>query len=124
VDKELRVALIGFGLGGRVFHAPLITTTPGLRLTTIVTADAQRSAAASQAYPGARIVAAADWVWANAAEHDLVVITTANRAHVPLAKAAIAAGIAAVVDKPMARTPDEARALVAEAERLRVPLTV
>src|SRR6185295_18093707 len=73
--------------------------------------------------PDARVAESAEWVWANARQHDLVVITTANRAHVPLARAAIEAGLAVVVDKPMAASSAEARALVADARRRRVPLT-
>ncbi len=123
MTDELRVALIGFGLGGRAFHAPLIAATPGLRLVSIVTSNPERRAEATQAFPGAYVAESADWVWANAARHDLVVITTPNRSHVPLARAAIAAGIPVVVDKPMAATSAEARDLVAEARRGKVPLT-
>jgi predicted dehydrogenase len=120
---ELRVALVGFGLGGRAFHAPLIAATPGLRLATIVTSNPERRAEAARVFPGARVAEAVEEVWARADEHDLVVITTPNRSHVPLALAAVAAGIPVVLDKPMAATSDEARELVAEARRRKVPLT-
>ena len=123
MTDELRVALIGFGLGGRAFHAPLIAATSGLRLATIVTSNPERRAEAGRAFPGAHLAESVEWVWANADQHDLVVITTPNRSHVPLARAAIAAGIAVVVDKPMAATSAEARDLVAEARRRQVPLT-
>ncbi len=123
MTSELRVALIGFGLGGRAFHAPLIAATPGLRLASIVTSNAERRAEAARAFPDAYIAESAEWVWANAARHDLVVITTPNRFHVPLARAAIDAGIAVIVDKPMAATAGDARDLIAEAHRRNVPLT-
>jgi predicted dehydrogenase len=123
VSEALRVALIGYGLGGRAFHAPLIAATPGLRLTTIVTSNPERRAQAQAEFPSANIVDSADAIWANAGAHDLAVITTTNRTHVPLARAAIAAGIAVVLDKPMAATSKEARDLVAEAARRGVPLT-
>ncbi|TML01343.1 MAG: oxidoreductase, partial [Actinobacteria bacterium] len=42
MSDDLRVCLVGFGLGGRVFHAPLIAATSGLRLAAIVTADPGR----------------------------------------------------------------------------------
>jgi predicted dehydrogenase len=121
--NDLRVALIGYGLGGRAFHAPLIAATAGLHLATIVTSNAERRADAARTYPSAHIADSAEWVWANAGAHDLVVITTPNRFHVPLARAAVAAGIPVVVDKPMAATAQEARDLVAEAKRRGVPLT-
>ncbi|HEV7716884.1 MAG TPA: Gfo/Idh/MocA family oxidoreductase, partial [Steroidobacteraceae bacterium] len=123
MSSDLRVALVGYGLGGRAFHAPLIAITPGLRLTTIITANPERRAAAARDFPDARIVDSADEVWANASGHDLVVITTPNRFHVPLARAAVASRLAVVVDKPMAATANEARGLVAEAQRAGVPLT-
>ena len=122
MSTDLSVALIGYGLGGRAFHAPLIAVTPGLRLTTIVTSNADRRAAAAKDFPDARIVDSADWIWANASAHDLVVITTPNRFHVPLARASIAARFPVVIDKPISVTAQEARDLVAEAERASVPL--
>jgi predicted dehydrogenase len=123
MTDELRVALVGFGLGGRAFHAPLIAATPGLRLATVVTSNPERRAEVTRAYPGAHVAGSVEWVWANADQHDLVVITTPNRSHVPLARAAISAGIPVVVDKPMAATSAEACELVTESRRARVPLT-
>ena len=40
-----RVALLGYGLAGSVFHAPFISTTPGLELSVVVTGDDERRAA-------------------------------------------------------------------------------
>lgn len=122
MSEPLRVALIGYGLGGRAFHAPLIAVTPELHLTTIVTSNPERRAQAQADFPNANVVDSADAVWANASAHDVVVITTPNRSHVPLARASVAAGIAVVLDKPMAATSNEARELVAEAARRGVPL--
>jgi predicted dehydrogenase len=105
----LRVALLGFGLGGAAFHAPLIASTAGLRLTTIVTGDAGRRQQALAQHPGVEVVPDPQCVWDRAADHDLVVISTANRTHVPLALAALQAGLPVVVDKPFAPTVAQAR---------------
>ena len=113
----VRVALIGFGLGGEAFHAPLIACTPGLQLTTIVTSNAERRARAQKLYPDARLAASAQEVWERASEHDLAVIATANRSHVPLALAALAAGLPVVVDKPFAASVADARRVIDEASR-------
>jgi predicted dehydrogenase len=113
----LHVALIGFGLGGEAFHAPLIACTPGLRLASIVTSDGGRRARAQKLYPDAHLAASSEEVWARAREHDLVVITTANRAHVPLALAALGAGLPVVIDKPFAPTVVDARRVIDEARR-------
>ena len=59
-----------------------------------------------------------------AGEHDLVVVAAPNRAHVPLARAAIEKGLAVVVDKPLAPSAAEGRALVRAADAAGVMLTV
>jgi len=107
-----RVALLGYGLGGACFHAPLIAATPGLRLTTVVTRDAGRRAQALREHPGVRIVEDAAVLWANPSGHDLVVVTTPNRTHASLAMDAIEAGLPVVVDKPFARTVAEGQAVI------------
>lgn len=119
-----RVALIGYGLAGAVFHAPLIAVAPGLELAVIVTSDDERRARAHAEHPRATLLASADELWADPAQADLVVVAAANRAHVDLARAAIEAGLPVVVDKPLAPTAHEARELVVDAARAGVPLTV
>ncbi len=121
--NELRVALIGFGLGGAAFHAPLIATTAGLKLATIVTGNAQRREQAQAHYPEAQVVAAPEWIWDHAGDHDLVVISTPNRTHVPLALAAISAGLPVVIDKPFAPTLAEARTIFEAARSQEVSAT-
>ena len=96
----LRVALIGYGHGGSVFHAPLIAATPGLELAAIVTNSPDRSARARHAFPNTTILASAELVWDNAAQYDLVVISTPNRSHVPLGLAALEAGWASSSTSP------------------------
>ncbi|HEU0013434.1 MAG TPA: Gfo/Idh/MocA family oxidoreductase [Longimicrobium sp.] len=123
-QAEIRVALIGYGLGGAAFHAPLIATTPGMRLDTIVTANPERAARAHADHPGARIADSAERVWERAGELDLVVVASPNRTHVPLAAAALDAGLAVVVDKPLAATAAEARRLVEHARERGRLLTV
>ncbi|MEU5942072.1 Gfo/Idh/MocA family oxidoreductase [Micromonospora sp. NPDC047548] len=120
----LRVGLLGYGLAGRVFHAPLITATAGLRLDAVVTGNPQRQEQARHDHPDARVVDHADLLWESADTLDLVVVATPNRLHVPMARAAVTAGLAVVVDKPLAGTAAEGRALVDEADRRGVPLTV
>lgn len=111
--SDLRVGVVGYGLGGSVFHAPLIAATPGLQLAGVVTTNRERAAGAELAYPGVRVVEHAEALWDGVALDpvDLVVVTTPNATHVPLARAAIAAGRHVVVDKPLAPTAAEARQL-------------
>ena len=121
---EIRVGLIGYGLAGRAFHAPLIATTPGMRLAVVVTANHERARQASGDHPGVEVVDSAERLWERAGELDLVVVASPNRTHVPLARSALEAGLAVVVDKPLAATADDARALADEARRRGILLSV
>ncbi len=114
--RPARVGLVGYGLAGSVFHAPLIAATGGMVLDTVVTAHEERRAQARAAHPGVRLAAAPEELWARADELDLVVVASPNKTHVPLASAALEAGLPVVVDKPVAGTAAQARALAALAQ--------
>lgn len=120
----LRVGLVGYGLAGSVFHAPLIAATQGLALDTVVTSNPERQAQARAEYPDVRVAASADELWARADDLDLIVIASPNKTHVPLATAALEAGLPVVVDKPVAGTAAEARALAELAEKRGLLLSV
>lgn len=111
----LRTVLFGFGLGGRVFHAPLLEQDARFSLDVIVTSDPGRARAASAAYPGAVVVPPADAALALAGGLDLAVISTPPATHAPLALAALDAGLNVVVDKPFAHSPEAAAEMMAAA---------
>ncbi|WP_445680194.1 oxidoreductase [Radicibacter daui] len=111
--SEIGVALVGYGLAGRVFHAPLLSATPGLRLRTIISS---RPAEVQADHPAVAIVPDLETVLADAAI-DLVVIASPNTAHFPQAEAALKAGKHVVVDKPLTPTVAEAEALISLAAR-------
>ena len=121
--SDIDVGLIGYGLAGSVFHAPLIAATPGMRLAAVVTRAPERVARVAEDHPGARVEADAEALIASGTV-DLVVVASPNRTHVPLARAAIRAGVPVLVDKPLAAAAGEGRALVEEAEARGVMLTV
>ncbi|MEU6808296.1 Gfo/Idh/MocA family oxidoreductase [Streptomyces sp. NPDC046831] len=120
----LHVGLVGYGLAGSVFHAPLIAATEGLVLDTVVTSHPERQAQAREEFPDVRVAATADELFARAGELDLIVVASPNRTHVPLATAALKAGLPVVVDKPIAGTATEARDLAALAEERGLLLSV
>ena len=119
-EREIQVGVIGFGLGGRVFHAPFVNAVSGLRLAAIV----QRTGdAAAQAYPQARIVRSVDELLADKTI-ELVVVTTPNATHFDLATRALHAGKHVVIDKPFAATSQQALEIwqLAQAQgRLAIP---
>jgi predicted dehydrogenase len=57
-------------------------------------------------------------------EHDVVVIATPNRWHVPIGLMALDAGLPVVIDKPLAATAADGRRLVDAAKDRRVLLTI
>ncbi|MEU6864092.1 Gfo/Idh/MocA family oxidoreductase [Streptomyces sp. NPDC046876] len=120
----LRVGVVGYGLAGSVFHAPLVSATDGLVLDTVVTSDPGRQDQVREAYPDVRIAASAQELWDRSPALDLIVVASPNRTHVPLATAALEAGIPVVVDKPLAATAAEARELADLAERTGTFLSV
>ncbi|MFE2724376.1 Gfo/Idh/MocA family oxidoreductase [Kitasatospora sp. NPDC059327] len=123
-DEPFRVGLIGYGLAGSAFHAPLIAGTPGLRLDAVVTANPDRRAQLQREHPGARAVDTPEQLLADPDALDLIVIASPNRTHVPLARAALNAGLATVVDKPLAATAADAQELCTLARSRGVLLSV
>jgi scyllo-inositol 2-dehydrogenase (NADP+) len=121
-----RVLLVGFGLGGRVFHAPFLSAEPGLELAGIVTNNGERRAQAKQDFPDVALFADLSEGLAAAAGLgiDTCVISTAVHVHVEQVLAALAAGLHVVIDKPVAPSAHEVRELEAaatKAGRLVVP---
>jgi scyllo-inositol 2-dehydrogenase (NADP+) len=114
------VGLIGFGLAGRSFHAPVIRAVPGLRLAAILQRSGNEAAAQ---YPNVRIVHTLDELLA-IKEIRLVVIATPNDSHYPIARQCLAAERDVLVDKPLATTLEEAIALVEFAKQQGRLLTV
>lgn len=110
--SAFRVGLIGYGYAGSTCHAPLIQATDGLELAAVSSRDPEKVWAslpdvAVHADPLALI--AAD-------DLDLIVIATPNATHASLARAAMEAGKAVVVDKPFTLDLAEARELIAVAD--------
>lgn len=122
--NPLRAAIIGYGMAGAVFHAPLITSTDGMTVSAIVTGNAERQQRARGDYPSASILASAEDIWQNAASYDLVVVASPNRTHVPLGIAAMQAGLPVIIDKPMAPSTDEAERLITTSKSTGKLLTV
>jgi len=116
----LQVGLVGFGLGGRAFHAPILNAVPGLELAAIV----ERSTnIAGALYPKARIVRSLDELLA-IDSIELVVITTPNPTHFDLARRCLNAGRHVVVDKPFTPSYAEADELVRLAQECGRIITV
>uniref|UniRef100_UPI003B98114D Gfo/Idh/MocA family oxidoreductase n=1 Tax=Aeromonas veronii TaxID=654 RepID=UPI003B98114D len=108
----LNAALVGYGFAGKTFHAPFLSTTPGLSLSWVVSRDAAKVQAD---LPGSRVGSLEEVLRDETV--DLVVIATPNDTHAPLARQALLAGKHVVIDKPFALDLAEAKALVELAEK-------
>jgi len=110
------VGIIGYGMATKVFHRPLIESVEGLKIVGALRRNASEAIdlplvtdlQAFLALPGLQ----------------LVVVTTPNESHFPLAKACLEAGKAVVVDKPFTVTATEGEELVAVAKKKSLLLTV
>ncbi len=109
----INVGLIGFGLAGRAFHAPVIRAVPGLRLAAILQRNGSEAA---EQYPDVCIVRSFDELL-SMESLGLIVVATPNDTHFCLAKQCLAAGRDVVVDKPFTTTLAEATELVDFAQR-------
>jgi len=114
------VGLIGFGLAGRAFHAPVIRATPGLRLAAILQRHGNEAA---EKYPDVRVAQSVDELL-DIRDIRLVVIATPNETHAPIARQCLEAGRDVVVDKPFATTLKEATELVEVARKCGRLITV
>ena len=110
------VGMVGYGLAGRLFHAPYIDVVDGLRLAVIATSDPDRQARAAAEHPAARVVATVDELL-DSGDVEMVVVATPNRFHVPIGIRALDAGRHVVVDKPIAMDLPEAETLLNAASR-------
>jgi len=104
----VRVGLIGFGLAGQAFHAPVIRGVPGMELACILE---RQGAKAKNKYPEVRVARTLDEMLSDKAIK-LCVVATPNDSHFSYTKACLEAGRDVVVDKPFAPTLGEAEQLV------------
>lgn len=116
LSGSIGVGMAGYGLAGRLFHAPYIAAVDGLRIAAIATSNPERRAQAAAEHPGATVVASVDELLA-APDVEMVVVVTPNRFHVPIGIRALEAGRHVVVDKPIAMDVPEAETLIEAAER-------
>ena len=115
MDK-IQVGLIGYGIAGSVFHAPLIRSVAGLELAAVVT---------SRPVPidDVRVVGAVEELLADPSI-DVVVVATPTSTHFEVATKALHAGKHVVVDKPVVTSAHDADVLIALAEERGRLLTV
>jgi predicted dehydrogenase len=120
LDQMIGVGLIGYGLGGRAFHAPYVESSPDMTLRSIVSRDPAKVHAD---LPDAQVVANVNMLLADP-NIDLVIVSSPDELHAEHALAALDADKHVLVDKPFATSVADARRLVEASERSERLLTV
>ncbi|MGA2851450.1 MAG: Gfo/Idh/MocA family oxidoreductase [Terracidiphilus sp.] len=120
----IRVGLVGFGMAGRVFHGPLISSVDGLELAAVVERNSSNAPSinnAAQRYPGITTYRTLDDLLADASL-DLFVVATPSGTHFQVARQILEAGKNVVVDKPLSTTTPEIAQLIKLAAARKVHL--
>jgi predicted dehydrogenase len=111
----VRFGLVGYGFGGRYFHAPLLHAAQECELVGVVTSSPERRALVGDELPGVPTLATLEELVAAGAE--AVAISTPADTHSPLTDQALGLGLAVVCDKPFALDGPAALATVELAEQ-------
>ena len=121
--KQFNLALVGYGLGGRIFHAPFISTTTGLQLKKIMTSNPKNIALAQSEYPEAEITDSYEEIIADK-NIDAIVLAIPNHLHFPYAQQAIQQHKHVIIEKPFTISVEEADELIQLATEHQVKLTI
>jgi len=110
--RDIGVGLIGYGLGGRAFHAPYVSVTPGLSLRAVVSGNPAKVQAD---LPDMAVVPTVEDLLTRP-DIDLVIVCSPDHLHAEHALAALDANKHVLIDKPFATTLEDANRIAAQAE--------
>lgn len=122
MSSPVRFALAGFGAWGKL-HAQSIAMNPEARLVAIAAPSEASRDEARKLYPDAAIFSDAQEMLARV-DFDILDIVTPSHTHRELAVAAAERGKHLLLEKPMAITLDDCKAIVAAAQKHSVHLAV
>ncbi|KAB0676329.1 Gfo/Idh/MocA family oxidoreductase [Aureimonas leprariae] len=118
----MRIGVVGYGTGGRHFHAPFIRAARGVELAGIVARAEATVARARADHPDVRIYPSLTEMLSDGM--DAVTVTTPPQTRRELVLEAIAAGVPVIADKPFAPSAEAGRELDRAAKAAGVPLGV
>jgi predicted dehydrogenase len=119
--EPVKLGLVGYGFGGRYFHAPLIASAPECEFLGVVTRSPERRALVATDHPGLDVFGSVAELAAAGVE--AVAISTPADTHSALTDEAIDLGLSVVCDKPFSLDPAAARRTVERAATRRVVLS-
>src|SRR3982750_4401365 len=116
----MNTGVVGYGVAAQFMHLPFIVTNPKFRLQTILQ---RKGDEAKEKYPSVKIVRNLEEMLSDESL-ELIVITTPNDSHFEYASRALNAGKHVVLEKPFTITSEEAKTLIAVAEKNKRILSV
>ncbi|MCY4260064.1 MAG: Gfo/Idh/MocA family oxidoreductase [Rhodobacteraceae bacterium] len=120
MSARTRIAIVGYGLIGQR-HAAVAGQIPGLLLAAVVDDDRDKRAVAARL--GCNVHAGLADLLADESP-DGIILATPTAQHARQASLCIDAGIPTLIEKPIAATVKEARAVVRAAESVQIPLLI
>ncbi|NRF95677.1 oxidoreductase [Paenibacillus frigoriresistens] len=118
--KKVNVGIVGYGLSGETFHAPIIRSIKGMEILKVVSSNPQK---VKKNLPNAEVVSSIEELLSDESI-DLVVITSPNPTHYSYAKQSLLAGKHVVVEKPFVIHVEEASDLIKTAKQQNKTLSV
>lgn len=118
----MKLGLVGYGAGGRLFHAPYIAAVDGIELAGVVTRSPQRRAEVGADHPDVAVFDSLGDLLDTGV--DAVAITTPPETRRALVLEAISRGVHVIADKPFAPDAAGGRELAAAAAKAGVLLSV
>ncbi|MCO5945373.1 Gfo/Idh/MocA family oxidoreductase [Mucilaginibacter flavidus] len=105
MSKPIVTGLMAYGMSGRIFHAPFITTNPGFEFKAVVERHEKKAAAR---YPDVLSYSSIDELLADD-EIELIIVNTPNNTHFDFTMRALNAGKHVLLEKPAAATSAEVK---------------
>ena len=107
MSKPIVTGLMAYGMSGRIFHAPFLTTNPGFTFKAVVERHEKK---AGKKYPDVISYDSINQLL-NDDEIELIIVNTPNNTHFDYAVQALNAGKHVLIEKPAAVTSSEVKAL-------------
>ncbi len=114
--KSLRIGLVGVGAAAQINHIPALKRTEDVEIVALCDRDPEKTARVAQKFGIPRCYGRIEELLSDD-EVDAVDLCTPNFLHAPMATAALEAGKHVLCERPLARSADEASAMVRAARK-------
>ena len=118
MSAPIVTGLMSYGMSGRIFHAPFLTTNPGFKFKAVVERHEKKM---QQRYPDVLSYDTVDELL-NDSEIELIIVNTPSYTHFEYAMKALQAGKHVLLEKPATVTSAEVKQLFDAARQLNLHL--